>query len=451
MRGPIQNFRGHLVTAAVALTIAAVFLAALSIGAGMLRPVQDHYRIQALVPTAATLGKGSSVRSAGLRIGTVTGLERRGVAALVEVELDDDHAPIPVDSRVGVRLKTLIGENYLELRPGRSSRRLEDGGILPMRAADDYVELDTILSSLRGRTREHARELLQSLGGALRGRGHELNQVVEHGAGVVEKSAPITQVLAARRLQVSRLVDKFGAVARTVADRGTALRTLAHRARSTFEAIGARDVALRATLDELPSTLTQVRSTSGTLRTATRRASPVLTDVARVVRDLRPAARRLRPAAQEGRKVLRELDLTAPPLEGTLSRLRTLAGPLSHALPQLRRVLCQLNPAIEYIAPYARDIAAMIVGLGSANNYYDATGHSGRVFALVSDNSLVGYPSSLNKAIDTVTSAGLVKRIRDLGYNAYPAPDTAGSNKMGLDASGPSESKVAYPRIHAEC
>lgn len=451
MRGPIAGFRGHLITAALAVAVAVGFLGVLLMSSGALRGLEDHYHARALVPSGAGLAKGASVRTGGLKVGEVTAMTRVGNATMVEFDLDDDHAPIPSDSRAGVRLRTLIGENYLELDPGDSAKPLADDGVLPLDTANGYVEIDTILSTLKGPTRRHARAFIQSLGEPLSGRGAKLNRLLANASGMLTAGAPIWNVLAHDRAQLTRLVRSLGNITSAVGERGAAVAQLARQSRATFEALAARDDAVRAIADELPSTLRQVRQTSGVLEPASRQATPVISQLADALSDLRPAVRRLRPASDHGRVLLREIGRSAPALSATVRRLRRASGPLAALFPQLRNALCQANPAIDYIAPFTPELTAMISGIGSGTNLYDATGHVARIYGLVSENSFVGYPANVSRAADVLMSTGLLQKVHDLGYNAYPDQGTIGRFTKGLDATGPSDVKTHYPRVEAAC
>ena len=88
MRGPIPHFRLHVATAVLAIVVGGGFLVALLIGAGALRPLQHHYRVSALVPTASSLGSGASVRIAGLKVGRIASVEQDGLATRVEFDID---------------------------------------------------------------------------------------------------------------------------------------------------------------------------------------------------------------------------------------------------------------------------------------------------------------------------------------------------------------------------
>lgn len=451
MKGPIAHFRGHVITAVIAILVGLGFFGLLLVQSGLIRPFSDTYNVRALVPTAATIGKGASVRIAGLKVGRVTAVERRGLAAVIDFEVQKEYAPLPADSRVGVRLRTLIGENYLALDPGRSKENLKDGGTLPITRADDYVEVDTILSTLKGPTREHARALLRGLGAGIDGRGQQLNRLLDNTSGLISGSTPLLAVLNKDRVQATRMVDSLGAITRAVADRGAAISDLSRDARTTFTALGARDTALRQTLKELPATLRQVKKTSKELPQTTRVATPVITELAATLNSLQPAIKSLRPATTSGRQLLAEVDRGAAPITGVLNRLRTTATPVAKALPQLKSALCQINPALDYVAPYAPEAAAMFSGLASGVNGYDATGHFGRVYAMVSENSFNGYPEGVSQAANKLLSTGLLNKFHMLGYNPYPDQGTLGNYAQGSGATGPSDVKTPYHRVQAAC
>ena len=78
-----------------------------------------------------------------------------GAATDVTLEIDHEYAPIPKDTKAILRQKTLLGETYVELTPGRRSRgTIADGGRSRAAQVSPTVELDEIFRALR---REDAR------------------------------------------------------------------------------------------------------------------------------------------------------------------------------------------------------------------------------------------------------------------------------------------------------
>ena len=78
------------------------------------------YRYTVAVPEANQLAIEADVRSSGVPIGKIKGLEQapRGNKTLVTVELERKYAPLCDDARVIQRQKTILGEKYLEITRG---------------------------------------------------------------------------------------------------------------------------------------------------------------------------------------------------------------------------------------------------------------------------------------------------------------------------------------------
>lgn len=450
-----KHFGGHVATVLAAALVALGFAGGILNQAGVFRFAQDPYEVQALVPSVAALGSGASVRIGGVRVGRVTKVERQGLGARIWMDIDRGRAPLAQDARVAVRLRTLIGENYVELSPGHAKAKLPDGATLAMSRAEDYVEVDQVLSALQGPTRERARQLMQNTGKALDGHGGQLNGLVRDASGAISDGfSPISQVVYRDRRRLASFVDDLGVLTRAVGERGTSIRRLARQARTSFAAIAAQDRSVRTLLEQLPGTLRQIRATSSTLRTVSRQASPVLDDLGAALVELKPAVQHLRPAAVQGTALVRQLGRAAPKLETTLGAATAVSGPAAKALPQLEAVLCQVNPMLRYLAPYRDDAIAVLSGLGSTVNYYDAVGHAGRVSPTIGEDTLVALPESVATAANTLIQSGLLSKVRQFGYNAYPPPRAGGSTQRGSRASGPVDSGragVHFDRVMADC
>jgi ABC-type transporter Mla subunit MlaD len=344
----------------------------------------------------------------------------------------------------------------VSITPGDSGRQLPSGAVLPLSQSDPYVDVDRLLSVLRGPTRDRARELIRSLGSAVRGRGEELNGTIRGVSGTFIPLAHVVHILNSDRAQVAQLVKQFGDVAAAAGERGASIKQIAHEGLTTFQALAARDDALRALLRKLPGTLSSVRTTATTLRSVSGTATPVLTNLAAALHDVGPAVDALRPAAQQGREVVRELGAAAPGLETTLRRVRQLASPAARALPELKATLCQVNPVLRYARPYTADVNSFLSSFGSASNSYDAIGHLVRITPILNDNSLNGLPPSVSQAALTLLHAGLLSKSTALTWEPYPAPGQVGkASATGKPPIlGPKETpKTGYvfPHITADC
>jgi phospholipid/cholesterol/gamma-HCH transport system substrate-binding protein len=73
------------------------------------------YKISADLKDAAGLQPGNEVRLAGVKVGTVKSIVLTEKAARVELEVQDD-LQIPLETRLEVKLKTLLGQKFIELQ-----------------------------------------------------------------------------------------------------------------------------------------------------------------------------------------------------------------------------------------------------------------------------------------------------------------------------------------------
>src|ERR671916_119684 len=72
-------------------------------------PLQpEGYRFRVAFPEAATLAEEADVRIAGVNVGKVKTkeLDAGGARTIVELELEDEYAPVPEDTRAILRQKT---------------------------------------------------------------------------------------------------------------------------------------------------------------------------------------------------------------------------------------------------------------------------------------------------------------------------------------------------------
>jgi phospholipid/cholesterol/gamma-HCH transport system substrate-binding protein len=446
--------RGDLITFVAAILVAAALvLWFVDLGGGI--SGASGYQIDAVVPTGASLSVGARVTMAGLDVGTVKKVTRDGDGARVTLEIDNDSVtPISEDSHVRVRQRTPVGENYVAIDAGNSSTKLPSGSVLAMSQADDYVDVDQLLSVLRGRSQENARRMITALGGSLGGRGEQLNSLLGDTAGSLKSGARVIDVLATDRKQVSRLVLELGDVANAVGDRSAAIETLGHQGLTSLRAIADSDQDLASFLHQLPPTLSQVKQTSETLDDVTNRATPVVSRLADAVHDVDPAVSHLAPAAREGRRVVDQLGRAAPGLETTMSEVHNLAGPAEETLPDFHKTLCQINPMLRYIKPYRDDLTSNLVGLGSAANSYDAVGHLIRLTPILTENALVGLPDEVSRAAHTLFHAGALKEVSGLSFDPFPKPGSIGEDTGMSDAVGPDDvpkTGYKYPRITPDC
>lgn len=100
--------------------------------------------------SAGGLEPGTPVRFAGLKVGRVQTLrvdpnDPTRVEIHLEVKAD---TPIRSDSTAALAQLGLLGENYVEIKPGKSGSRLPEGSAIPSQEAVDIAELTRKMSGL---------------------------------------------------------------------------------------------------------------------------------------------------------------------------------------------------------------------------------------------------------------------------------------------------------------
>jgi len=122
------------------------------------------YRFTTSFGEATQLAKEADVRISGVSVGKVKSIATQpdGRSKAV-IQLDQQYAPIPKNTRAILRQKTLLGETYVELTPGdRSSGPLPENGTIPASQVSQTVELDEIYRAFDKPTRTAFRTWMQT-------------------------------------------------------------------------------------------------------------------------------------------------------------------------------------------------------------------------------------------------------------------------------------------------
>ena len=127
------------------------------------------YELKATFANAVRISNKAPVRIAGVNVGQVTGLERKGNASVVTFTVTDEGRPIHEDASIAIRPRIFLeGNFFLDLDPGSpSSPELPNDGEIPISRTSTAVQLDEILTSLQQPERESLQLLLEGLGSGL--------------------------------------------------------------------------------------------------------------------------------------------------------------------------------------------------------------------------------------------------------------------------------------------
>jgi len=421
----VQNVRLKLAGAVLFVVACLAIFATLLSMSGV--HFSDGYTVTARFPVALQLVPNSDVRASGVKVGRVAAITNHGAQSEVKMALDEKVLPIYRDARVQLRMKTLVGETYIDLAPGSSAAgELKSGALLPVTHAAESVRLDDILSALGPKTRQRIRTNIRSLAGGLDGRGEDFNAVLASFEPTFGDGGRVMAVLDAERKRVAAVVDQAGDVMQAFGERSDSVRTLATGLRGAAEAAADRDDRVRAMLRELPGTLTQARSSASRLGNFSRVATPVVADLTTAASALTPVVRDLAPAARDARRLVAELRGVLPQAKPLLEDLKRFAAATKPVAPAVGAVLRQANPALAYLAPYHREFGAFFANIGSVIDTQDALGKIGRVHPVVSETSLAVWTPAMRDALNALIDAGGASPIHREYSNPYPRPGTVG-------------------------
>ncbi len=411
------------------------------------------YRIQAVFPETGQLVPGADVRISGVDVGRVANVRPQGVNSLVTMNLYKQFAPVPADTHAILRLKTLLGEAYIELSTGTGKGpKLPDGGTIPPQQVERTQDLDQVLNSFNPPTQRALQQFLNGTFLALSGRGQALNDAVGNLDPTFSELTALADELNQQQGNIQGLVNNLGTVFTTLGDHSADVQSLVTAGNQVLSATAARDAQLEATVNGLPPFMTQLRATLGTLNTTLGIARPTLDD-------LRSAAPFLRPA-------LSELITLSGPALSLLHQAPSLITLANRALPEIARFTVAFNqvlqpilsaaqqviPIINYIQLYPNDIRAAFANLpallGASAPATNGITHYIRVALTLNNETLFGQQQrpSTNRH-NPYVSPGELANVASGGLESSDCNNINNGGLQSLFSAGtvPCRLQPAYP------
>lgn len=168
----------------------------------------------AIFANASRLKSGDSVRAAGVRVGTVTGVSLLADNKVLVKFNADRTVALTQGTKAAVRYLNLVGDRYLDLKdaPG-STRILSPGGQIPVQQTAPALDLDLLLGGLRpvlkGLNPEDVNALTSSLVQIFQGQGGTFESLFS-------KISSFTTALADNKEVIQRVIDNLKSVLHTI-------------------------------------------------------------------------------------------------------------------------------------------------------------------------------------------------------------------------------------------
>jgi ABC-type transporter Mla subunit MlaD len=327
------------------------------------------YQFKASFGEATQLAKEADVRISGVSVGKVKTIETQGTGrSVATIQLDNQYAPLPKDSRAILRQKTLLGETFVELTPGhkRPGNMIPEGGTLKTSQVSPTVELDEIFRTFDPKTRQAFRQWQQSLAESTSGRGQDLNDALGNLAPFADDTTTLLQVLRAQQANVRGVINGTGDVFNALSARDHELSSLITNSNLVFSTTARRNADLQALFRALPTFETEATKTVNRLTVFSRATNPLVTQLRPAARELSPTLKDLSALSPDLKAFFRDLNplITAskaglPATQRFLDELRPLLGELD---PPLR----QLNPLLRYVSNYRDELRAFFANTPAA-------------------------------------------------------------------------------------
>jgi phospholipid/cholesterol/gamma-HCH transport system substrate-binding protein len=319
------------------------------------------YEVMVDFPEATTLAEQADVRISGVPVGKVQKKLLDGRYTLAVLRIDAPYAPLPRDVRAVLRQKTLLGETYVELTPGtRNGPKIPEGGKLPHGSVAQTVQLDEIFRAFDPKTRAAFRSWLDQQGRAFNGRGRDLNAALGNLTPFEQDATTLLQVLNEQKADTSRLVANTGVVFDALTQRGDQLRSLIENSNRVFATTASRNQRLKEIFTIFPTFLDEARITTARLTTFSRATNPLITQLRPAARELSPTLIDLRTLAPDLKGLFRDLGPLITASRNGLPAVRRILDDTTPLLAQLEPFLRNLNPILDYLGLYKREITAFL-------------------------------------------------------------------------------------------
>ncbi|HEX8206448.1 MAG TPA: MlaD family protein [Solirubrobacteraceae bacterium] len=313
------------------------------------------------------LTDGADLKIAGVRAGKVTDmkLDRETLRPLIGVVVEqtgfDD---IRKDVQCETRPQSLIGEYFIDCRPGTDDERLKPGARIPVEQTQTTVPLDLINNIMRRPYRERFSILLSQLGAGLAARGPDLNETIRRAVPALRQVDRVLAILREQRVTIRNLYDDAEEVMAEVAPKRDQVARFVEEARDTAIAAGSEDDGIRAQWRTLPAFLQELR--------------PTLAQLSLTADEQIPALRNLRTASPYLTKLFETL---GPYAEASQPAVRTLGDAAKQgrgAVKAARGPVAELRRGVDDLPEAANNLALTLEHIDDPKNAIEKDARAGR-------------------------------------------------------------------------
>jgi ABC-type transporter Mla subunit MlaD len=291
----------------------------------------DGYRVRAVFDNGGFMVKGEEVRVAGANVGEIESVdvsmpgdpvayengepvEKPGKAIIVMNITDPGFQDFRQDATCQIRPQSLIGEKFVDCRttlprapgsePAPPLEQIEDGEagegqyLLPLGSNGTSVDPDLINDIQSLPYAQRFRLIFNELGGALAGRGEDLEVLVKRANPVLRDVDRLFGILSAQRDELAQLASDSDAILEPLSRERRAVAGFLSNAGAAGEASAEKGPELEEALQKFPTFLAEFRQTMKSLKTFSDAGTPLLEDFGTAAPSLTDATETLTPFSE---------------------------------------------------------------------------------------------------------------------------------------------------------
>jgi ABC-type transporter Mla subunit MlaD len=308
----------------------------------------DKRTYEAELFNAFGLVEGSELRIAGVKAGTITGLDiTPEKTALVSFEVGPEFPELKADASCSSEPQSLIAEYFLNCQPGSSDEPLEG----PIEAAQNQttVQNDLVQNTLRDPFKRRFQLILNEFGTALVGNAENLNAAIRSGAPALRELSKVLKILGRQNRTIAQLNTDSDAIFQQLTDRREDVVSFIDEAEDTARVSAERREDLSRDFDLLDDFLFELKPVMHELGNLAREQTPLLTD--------------LRAAAPGLNKLGRNLPAFNHATEVSIESLGDASEVGERALTKARDEIHELNITAQKASPAADIVSSFLQSL----------------------------------------------------------------------------------------
>jgi ABC-type transporter Mla subunit MlaD len=258
----------------VLLAVAAAGFTAVNATAG------DTNTYEVELDNAFGLVNGSEVRVAGVKAGTVTGLDiNEAKKALITISVGKEFGEFKSDASCSSEPQSLIAEYFLDCQPGQSPTTLQ--GPVPVAQTTITVPNDLVQNTLREPFNRQLALIINEFGTALTGNAENLNSAILRGAPALQELKKTLDTLGQQNTVIRDLNANSDAIVQQLTNRREDVVRFIKEAGDTAVASSERRADLALDFKRLPDFLAQLQPTMVELGKFAENGDPVLAELHR--------------------------------------------------------------------------------------------------------------------------------------------------------------------------